>query len=74
MKPYWQIGLLTAEEANRLADKEEIYRFVYCEDYPSEDELNLLNDILREIKELALSKANSYSVSYSDYHQKNDSS
>lgn len=50
MKPYWQIGLLTAEEANQLCDKEEQNKAFEDKNHPSQDELSFLRSILYSVK------------------------
>ena len=71
MKPYWQIGLLTAKEANRLCDKEEQNIAFADKNCPSQDEIDFLNSILSNIKlEASLKSFDWRAGYYSDSHQK----
>jgi hypothetical protein len=71
MKPYWQIGLLSAEEANRLCDKEEQNIAFADKNHPSTDELDFLNSILSNVKlEASLKSFDWRADYYSDSHPK----
>lgn len=71
MKPYWQIGLLTAKEANSLCDKEEQNKAFDDKNHPSTEELDFLNIILNSVKLDAERKSFDWMhIYYARSHQK----
>ncbi len=71
MKPYWQIGLLTAEEANRLCSKEEQNKAFEDKNHPSQNEIDFLEAILFDVKLAAECKSFDWRRNYySDASQK----
>lgn len=70
MKPYWQIGLLTAEEANSLCSKENQNKAVEEGTFQDQEELKFLAEILFSIRYEASNKALDWFESYTEAKHK----